>query len=283
MYIGDIMKLHGYIYKHTNKINNKVYIGQTIQVANVERRFRHKDTTYHSYKSCPAFFNALNKYTWDNFTTELIYSAFDQEALNNAEEYFINFYNSVAPYGYNASTVTNGSIVFTDEIKKKMSDARKEYYSNLDTPIIACNRKSHIIIDNIEHKECSKCKEVKVLNDFNKYSTRWDGLHTYCKVCHTKYRKPAPKLNEEDFKATYINRQSAVSSGVKDAYKNRPELRIDQTKRKSKPIIAIHIETGVELNFDSAKDAKQFGFDNTNVGVAIKNNKPYKKHMWRFK
>ena len=154
MYIGDIMKLHGYIYKHTNKINNKVYIGQTIQVTNVERRFRHKDITYHSYKSCPAFFNALNKYTWDNFTTELIYSAFDQEALNNAEEYFINFYNSVAPNGYNASTITNGSIVFTDEIKKKISDARKEYYNNLEEPIVAWNKKEHTVINNVECKHC---------------------------------------------------------------------------------------------------------------------------------
>ena len=174
--------------------------------------------------------------------------------------------------------------MFTDEIKKKMSDARKEYYNNLEEPIIAWNKKEHTSVNGIECKHCSTCNEHKPLSEYPKNNRRWDGLLHQCKTCYAQYRKQfTPKLNEEDFKATYVNRQSAVSSGVKDAYKNRPELRLDQSKRKSKPIIATNIETGIEMEFDSAKHAKQFGFDNTNIGVAIKNNKPYKKHMWKFK
>lgn len=35
-------------------------------------------------------------------------------------------------------------------------------------------------------KKCSKCKEVKIFNDFPKNRSRKDGLHQYCKVCNAE-------------------------------------------------------------------------------------------------
>lgn len=277
------MKLHGVIYKHTNKITNKSYIGQTIQVDNIQRRFRHSDSTHNSYKSCPAFFNALNKYGWAQFDTELLYSSFDQESLNKAEEYFINLYNSVAPNGYNSSMMVNGSVKFTEEIKKKISDSRKLYYSKLEVRPVGPNRKEHIFINSIEHKHCSTCEVVKPLTEYQKNSNRWDGLHSYCKPCANARRREYKYvgLSEEDFKKSYENRQNKEKQA--ELYNNEPQRRAIIAQQRSKAIIATHLETGVEVQFNSAKEAKQYGFDNTNIGLAIKNNKPYKKHTWRFK
>ena len=49
------------IYLHRNKINNKVYIGQTIQ--SPEERWKNGN----GYKGCYYFYNAIQKYGWDNF------------------------------------------------------------------------------------------------------------------------------------------------------------------------------------------------------------------------
>mgnify|MGYP002658749408 CR=1 FL=1 len=49
------------VYKHTNKINGKVYIGQS---SNIKERWSRKGTCY---KGCTYFYNAIQKYGWDNF------------------------------------------------------------------------------------------------------------------------------------------------------------------------------------------------------------------------
>lgn len=275
---------HGVIYKHTNKINGKVYIGQTIRLKKIERRFRKTDKSHRAYKSCPAFFRALNKYGWDNFETEYLYFAFDQEALNLAEEYFINFYKSLAPLGYNSSMMVDGSVKFTPETKAKMSKIRKEYYENLETPVLAVNKKEHIMIDGIEHKNCNKCDKNKILLAFSKSKHRWDGLTSMCKICCYEYNKNKQYrklLSPEDFKKSYSGRQN--STRQRELYNKEPERRAILAKQRSKPVIGTHVETGAKIEFESAKAAVKYGFNNTHIGISIKNGLPHKKHTWRFK
>lgn len=47
----------------------------------------------------------------------------------------------------------------------------------------------HIIINNVEHKQCSKCKQYKKLDNFVKSKTTWDGYNSYCKDCKKLQRK----------------------------------------------------------------------------------------------
>ena len=54
------------IYMHTNKINGKKYIGQTFQ--NIEYRWRQDGS---GYKGQP-FYNAIEKYGWDNFEHKIL-------------------------------------------------------------------------------------------------------------------------------------------------------------------------------------------------------------------
>lgn len=279
------MKAHGIIYKHTNKINGKCYIGQTIQLDNLERRWRREDSTHHSYKSCVAFKRALDKYGWDNFDTEVLVTAFDQDSLNSFEEYFINYYNSIAPHGYNAVMIVNGSVKFTQEIKNKISESRKKYYQNLSERKPAVNRKEHKFIDGVELKHCSDCNEYKALDRYSKNKKKWDGLGTVCKQC-SRVRdlayKATKRLSPEDFKQSYQDRQENVKKGVLEAYKKNPELRADQAKRKSKPVVAICCQTEEETHYRSALEAKSDGFCNTAVGRAIKTGQPYKGYRWYF-
>lgn len=87
------------IYKITNKINNKVYIGQTIN----SLRIRWKDHCCNGSK-CTALHNAIVKYGRENFTVEQIDVACSRDELDAKEQYWIKFYNSLSPNGYNLQT-----------------------------------------------------------------------------------------------------------------------------------------------------------------------------------
>lgn len=54
---------------------------------------------------------------------------------------------------------------------------------------ISNKRKEHTTIETVVGKECSKCNTWKPLDDYNKYSSHWDGLKQQCKPCLQEYRK----------------------------------------------------------------------------------------------
>ena len=59
--------MKGIIYKYTNQINNKIYIGQTIN--EYKRKYAHKHTL-NSWRSY--FHNAIKKYGYDKFAYEIL-------------------------------------------------------------------------------------------------------------------------------------------------------------------------------------------------------------------
>lgn len=88
-----------YIYKITNKINNKVYIGQTIRDINLRWQRHCQDAI--SGRTDTKFARAIRKYGKDNFIIELIDTASSKEELNKKEDYWINYYDSISK-GYNS-------------------------------------------------------------------------------------------------------------------------------------------------------------------------------------
>lgn len=91
------------IYKHTNKINGKCYIGMTNQKP--EKRWgkngynylkRTKKDTYYQ----PKFAHALLKYSWNNFEHEILFENLTQEEAKQKECELIEYYNSIEN-GYN--------------------------------------------------------------------------------------------------------------------------------------------------------------------------------------
>ena len=87
------------IYKITNKINGKCYIGQSINITN--RWKRHKNTAYNpnneSYDS--PLYQSFRKYGIENFSFEILEEC-SKELLNSKERYWIQYYNSYNN-GYN--------------------------------------------------------------------------------------------------------------------------------------------------------------------------------------
>ena len=83
-----------YIYKITNKINNKIYIGQTTR--DIKRRYiAHKNSPNFKHTRQFPLARAIKKYGWDNFTKEVIDTATSLEELNQKELFYIKYFNSL--------------------------------------------------------------------------------------------------------------------------------------------------------------------------------------------
>ena len=90
----------GYIYKITNTLNNKIYIGQTVKT--VQKRFtQHKNNANKSYFSQIVLYKAFNKYGFENFKCETLEEV-PNEKLDEREKYWIEYYDSYFN-GYNST------------------------------------------------------------------------------------------------------------------------------------------------------------------------------------
>lgn len=108
----------GYIYKITNKVDRKIYVGQTIQI--LEDRWRkHRNVG----SNCRYLKRAFNKYGIDNFEFKLICVCFDED-LDKYEIQYMEKYNSMVPNGYNLRKGGNSG-KHHEETKRKISESLK--------------------------------------------------------------------------------------------------------------------------------------------------------------
>ena len=92
--------MRGFIYKITNKVNGKSYIGQTIQSVK-ERFYQHCATKCSQAILNMVIHKAITKYGKSNFTIEVIEEV-ESANLNDRERYWIRYYDSYNN-GYNST------------------------------------------------------------------------------------------------------------------------------------------------------------------------------------
>ena len=113
------------IYKYTNTINGKVYIGQTSK--SLEERACPNGV---NYKECRRFYGAICKYSWENFKPEILEEVETLEEANDREVYYISQYKSNNPeFGYN---IANGgdNHIQSEESRKIISQKAIERYKD---------------------------------------------------------------------------------------------------------------------------------------------------------
>ena len=117
------------VYLVTNTLNGKQYVGQTI-------------TKYSKLGHGHAVRDAYKKYGRKNFTYETIVSGINcDKFLDYAEKFWIKTLDTMVPNGYNLESGGRwGKIVyhkpnlgkkFSEEVRKRMSEGQKEYWSSL--------------------------------------------------------------------------------------------------------------------------------------------------------
>jgi len=123
--------IFGIIYKATNIINGKVYIGQTVKA--LEKRISghysnaRKNTTPGSY-----FFKAIRKHGEGAFKWDVIDEADNPDELNQKEIYWISHYNSNGKGGYNLTDGGEGvrGYKVTEEGVERRRKVLKEMWKN---------------------------------------------------------------------------------------------------------------------------------------------------------
>ena len=101
-----------YIYIHKNKINKKIYVGQTKSIKD-----RWKPT---AYEKCSKFYNAIQKYGWENFEHIILKNNLTLDEANYWETYYIKYFNTVNN-GYNLNYGGNNKGEISESTREKLS------------------------------------------------------------------------------------------------------------------------------------------------------------------
>jgi len=152
--------MFGIIYKTTNNIDGKIYIGKAQNSC--------KSTIRNEYLGSGVFLRrAIKKYGKENFYKEIIDTAANKKDLNDKEIYWIDYYNSRnQDIGYNITAGGEGSDYwkgkkFSDSHRKKISDA----FSGENNPFygkhLSAEHKEKLRIVNLGSKRPPRSEEYR--------------------------------------------------------------------------------------------------------------------------
>lgn len=114
------------IYKITNNVNGKVYIGQSI---NIEVRWKDHINTLNKNRSHSVLLQrAWNKYGQENFSFEIL-ELCSEDMLDDVEIKYIEFYDACRN-GYNIESGGNKNKCMSESTKQKLREKAKERLSD---------------------------------------------------------------------------------------------------------------------------------------------------------
>lgn len=227
------------IYKITNKLNGKVYIGQTTKTLDIRRKGHiqaAKDGVNHH------LYNAMNKYGIDNFEFEEICKANSKSELNYLEAKYILEYDSVRN-GYNMGyggdnnvmdspivKEKHDNIMRSDDVRLKISQSMKQYRQ--ENPFSETHRKKiseklkgnkhfagHHITD--EHKEAlnkSHYKKVYCIDHDNNIVARFDSVQKAAQWWFDNGYNTVKRPNDLSNRIKYSSIKNIYIKGLKWIY-----------------------------------------------------------------
>ncbi len=157
------------IYKVTNLINNKIYIGKTVNTLEYRKKQHLSDAKYKRHKML--LHRAIMKYGSENFVWEALDTVMFSDLLLDLEKFYIKKYNCKHPNGYNLTDGGEGICghKFSEESRKKMSLAQKGIKSHMFGKPMNQDTKNKISISKMGHpvsqESINKMKETKRKNN----------------------------------------------------------------------------------------------------------------------
>lgn len=176
------------IYCFKNLINQKVYIGQAVDI---QKRYEQHLRNINNPKHQETFYRALRKYGIDNFSFEVLQQCSIDE-LSDLEIRYIDKYNAYFDGGYNETKGGEGCLGYkhNQEAKEKMSRARKgRIFDELWKQHLRENSSHHTAWNNgknlsEEHKEkISKGLEGHKHTEYSKQKMSENSTHKKAVLC----------------------------------------------------------------------------------------------------
>ena len=184
------LEVYGVIYKITNKINGKSYIGQTIRGFDNRYKYNLRKNTHNQYLR-----EEIEDYGIDNFAINKNFDyAFSKNELDIKEKAYIRLYKTNNPkYGYNC-TDGGHDCKFNQEYKNKLSTVK--YGAN--NPMFGTSHTEHTIELMSEKKigrNNPRSRKVKCVTTGEVFDTVLEAEKKYgadhsaiAKVCRGKNR-----------------------------------------------------------------------------------------------
>ena len=155
-----------HIYKITNLINQKVYIGKTNYLSIQDRWYEHlKDYCKREEEKRPLY-SAMQKYGVQNFIIELVETVETDEIACEREKFWIEYYRSYIGFsdcnGYNATLGGDGKSYITEQEKQeicqyylrvKQVKATAEHFSRDKDTVSKILKENNIEINYIQHND----------------------------------------------------------------------------------------------------------------------------------
>lgn len=170
------------IYKFTNLLNGKIYVGSTSNIVRRQREHKcHSQYSKHTY----AFYNSIKKYGWESFMFDVI-EVCCPLLRNDRENHWINYYHTLDKrYGYNLISADNH--ICTEETRQKRSTSRKGKKASLET-----------------RRKISEAGKGRKLSDKTRENIRQGKLKQYkengCKLTGRKHSDERKKKSSESKK-----------------------------------------------------------------------------------
>lgn len=271
--------MKGSIYIIKNTINDKVYIGQTIQ--SVERRFnKHKNDSlkdYGVYKT-NKFYRAIKKYGFENFYYEILEDNINEERLDEREIYWIKYYNSYEN-GYNSTL--GGQATRNKYDRDKIRDLWNKGYCtsqiindigiSLDTLLDILHEEFNISTDEI--RERSNINKYKFDdNTLLEYWNNGEGINQIVKN-HGG--------NRDSIKKRLSNLGITKQEIFERSKQNRAKAALNN-KQNEKPVYQLSLDGKILNKFNSIKEASDFtGAEKSVISRALSgHNKTAGGYMW---
>ena len=210
------------IYKVTNKINGKVYIGQSVDIG---RRWREHMTT----KDDIYFHKAIQKYGVENFEWEVIEQC-KKKDLDEREIYWIEYYDSFNK-GYNCTKGGDGNSGEGNPNWKGGVSSDEDYYRQYSKQWYEVNKEKRKEYDK-QYREANKEKK----KEYNKQY--YEGNKGQTKQQMKEYYEK----NKEQIKQQAKKYYEAHKEKKKEYYEVNKEKRKEKVKEYNKQYYEAHKE-----------------------------------------
>jgi len=262
----------GYLYKITNKVNNKAYIGVTIQ-HNYQARWRKHINSLNYKEGCPLLKRAMKKHGVDQFEFKIILICFDEDLVAYEKEY-IQKYNTRVPNGYNillGGQIGDGHVGFKhspetiEKIKQKGKEFREKNPNYFET-----YREKHK--KSMEHVDFSSAVKNSIKFQQAMEERRKNGI--FRKGRGNVLSEETKKKLSESLKLHYKNNTNNIRIRQKDAVR----------KALSKPIAQYTTENILVKEYRSIAEADSIsGVKKSNIQHALtKETRTAGGFIWKY-
>lgn len=251
----------GFIYKISNSINNKIYIGQTKR--SIAERFKQHEYDYCHKRYNSLLHQAMRELGFKNFSIEEIEECPD-DLLDEREVYWINYYNSYQD-GYNLTTGGQKGCSCPRYNEEEIIRLYLKYKSlNKVSKEVGCCRttvKNVLKRNNIEWlntEEATKNACCLFINQIDPKTNRIVNCFRGAKEASEQLKNSSESMIQQCARSE----EPLIYCGYGWVYQGKPIpdfSNAKEIKRQKKPVIQIDISTGKKVNeFDSISEAAKF-------------------------